>query len=248
MTDASPTGFQSYSITVDDGFAVAQDSVVVVDSSPFDLQNNCVLYTADYNVSMTGNAANISYDMMGVRACENGNNEFGLHLCETVVFQNTRLQGVLQVVDDPEDDNDWMGLVWGAQDASHFYSLTWKASDQLADFSCPAPGGIIVRRIDAPDFAALQIDDFYCEANTPNSTLLLGPATTTTEGWVEGESYTVTIDFSDAGSDITVVRDSDAVEITSFMVADTTYTTGYFGSTTASQPGACAGPLFAECI
>ena len=110
------------------------------------------------------------------------------------------------------------------------------------------PGGIIVRRIDAPSFASLTIDDFYCLPNTPRSTLLLDPSMTTTDGWVEDESYTVTIDFTDLGSDITVTRDSDGVDIAMFTVTDTTYTTGFFGSTTASQEGACVGPLFAECL
>lgn len=247
MTDASPSGFQSYTVTVDDGFVTAQDSVVVVDANPFDLENNCTLYQADYDISQSGFPAQIAYDMMGTRACEVGNNEFGLHLCEGVTFRNTRLRGVLQVTADPEQDNDWMGLVWGAQDSSHFYSLTWKQSDQM-DFACPTPGGIVVRRIEGPDFASLEVGDFYCEADTPNSTLLLGPADTTTEGWALGESYSVTIDFTDAGSMVSVVRDSDSAVITTFMVADTTYTSGFFGSTTASQQGACAGPLFAECL
>ncbi|MEM9455128.1 MAG: hypothetical protein AAGF11_13185 [Myxococcota bacterium] len=253
MTDANPASFQSYTVTVDDGFATAQDSVVVLDSSPFDLQNNCTLYNADFNVSLSGLPASITYDMMGTRACELGNNEFGLHLCETVSFQNTRLMGTLAVPDDPQDDNDWMGLVWGAQSNSSFYSLTWKQDPQSGDqftppLTCDPPGGIIVRRVDAPDFASLTANDFYCEPNTPNSTLLLGPADTTTEGWVEGESYTVTIDFTHIGSDITVTRDSDMVDIATFVVVDNTYTSGFFGSTTASQQGACAGPLFAECI
>ncbi|MEM9452906.1 MAG: hypothetical protein AAGF11_01920 [Myxococcota bacterium] len=254
ITDANPASFQSYTVTVDDGFTTAQDSLVILDSSPFDLQNNCTLYNADFNVSLSGLPASIEYDMMGTRACEIGNNEFGLHLCETVSFENTRLIGTLAVTDDPADDNDWMGLVWGAQSNSSFYSLTWKqefqaGTDFLPPLTCDPPGGIIVRRVDAPDFMSLTANDFYCdELMTPNSTLLLGPADTTTEGWVEGESYTVTIDFTDIGSDITVTRDSDMVDIATFVVIDNTYTSGFFGSTTASQQGACAGPLFAECI
>jgi len=247
-TTASPAGFQSYTVTVDDGFTTAQDSVVVVDSSPFDLANNCTLTTANFNVSGSGLDATIAYDMGNTRACETGNNEFGLHLCSGVVFENTRLQGVLEVVDDPDDDDDWMGLVWGAQDASHFYSMTWKRADQNGVFACDTPGGILVRRVEAPTFADLTINDFYCVPNTANSTLLLDPSMTTTAGWVEGESYTVTIDFTTVGSDVTVVRDSDGFTMATFTVADTTFTNGYFGSTAASQQGACVGPLFAECL
>ncbi|MEX1365069.1 MAG: hypothetical protein AB1Z98_18210 [Nannocystaceae bacterium] len=246
-TDANPVGFQSYTVTVDDGFAMAQDSVVVIDSAPFDLENNCSLYTADFDVSASGADATISYDIGGTRACETGNNEFGLHLCEGVVFSNTRLVGTLEVTNDPGNDDDWMGLVWGAQDNANFYSMTWKRQAQNG-FACPTPAGILVRRVEGPDFDSLTIDDYYCEPDTPRSTLLLDSSMTTTDGWEEGESYTVTIDFTDLGSDVTVVRDSDAVQITAFTVADTTFTSGFFGSTTASQQGACVGPLFAECL
>jgi hypothetical protein len=146
-----------------------------------------------------------------------------------------------------------VGFVWGAQDSSHFYSMIWKQSFQSgANFNpplpCDPPGGILVRRIEGPDFATLTGADFFCTPDTANSALLLDPAATTTQGWVLDESYTVTIDFTDTGSTVTVVRDSDSVQIASFVVADTTYTTGYFGSTTASQVGACVGPLFAECL
>jgi hypothetical protein len=255
MTDASPTSFQSYMITVDDGFNTAQDSLVVVNSLPFNLQSNCTTTSANYGVSSSGADASIAYDMGGTRGCENGNNEFGLHLCQTVVFENTRLRGTLEVLDTGEmpPDNDWVGLVWGAQDNSHFYSMIWKQSFQSgAGFSptlpCDPPGGILVRRIEAPDFQSLTGPDFFCVENTANSTLLADPTVTTSQGWVLDESYSVTIDFTDTGSAVTVVRDSDLVEMANFLVADTTYTTGYFGSTTASQQGACVGPLYAECL
>ena len=245
MTDASPSGFQSYTVTVDDGFSMAEDSVLVVDSAPFDLQNNCTLYAVDFGV---GGPPSIDYDMGGTRACELANNGFGLHLCEGVVFQNVRLRGTLEVLNAAGDD-DMLGLVWGAQDSSHFYSLTWKAGTQDFGFGCPSiPAGIVVKRVEAPDAASMTGGDIYCPNDTAQSFLLADPTTTTTAGWVAGQSYTVTIDFTDLGSTITVVRDDDMVEIASFAIADNNYTTGFFGSTTLSQANACAGPLFAECL
>jgi hypothetical protein len=255
MTDASPVGFQSYTVTVDDGFNQAQDSVVVVNSQPFDLQNNCTLVSGDYGVSSSGLPASITYDAGGTRGCEVGNNEFGLTLCGTVAFENTRLRGVLEVESSGEvpPDNDWVGLVWGAQDNANFYSMIWKQSTQLGSgfnppLPCDTPGGILVRRVHGPNFAALTGADFFCVENTANSTLLLDPTATTTQGWVLDQSYSVTIEYTDLGSNVSVVRDSDMVELANFNVADTTYTSGYFGSTTASQQGACVGPLFAECL
>lgn len=245
MTDATPAGFQSYTVTVDDGFAMAQDDVVVVSSQPFDLQNNCVLHARDF--SNNAGPPSISYDMGGTRACELGNNDFGLHLCEGTNFQNVRLQGTLQVIDDA-GDNDLMGLVWGAQpNLSSFYSLTWKSGAQNF-FGCSVPAGIVVKRVEAPTLADLTGADMYCPADTAQSTFLLGPAGTTTQPWVEGQTYTVTIDFTDLGSMVSVVRDSDGVELASFAIGDATFTSGFFGSTTYSQANACVGPLFAECL
>jgi hypothetical protein len=242
--NASPDGFVTYTVTVDDGVNQAQDSVTVVDNAPFDLQNNCTLYQGDF---LSGTpAATITYSQGGTVACENGNNDFGLHLCETVSFQDVQLRGVIEVTEDTGDD-DVFGLVWGAQDNANFYSLSWKRTAQNF-FNCQLPAGIVVKRVQAADFASLTGDDVYCPNDTPGSTLLLDPTMTTTEGWAEGESYTVTIDYSTAGSDVSVVRDSDAVVMATFAIGDATYPAGAFGSTTISQANACVGPLDASCL
>ncbi len=239
-TLASPAGIQSYTVTVDDGVSTAADSALVVDNDAFDLLNSCTLYQGSFFPPTP--LASISYDEDGTRACELGNNDFGLHLCEGVVFEDVQLVGQLEVLAGTGDD-DFMGLVWGAQDNANFYSLSWKAATQGV-----YPGGIVVKRIHAPSFASLTDDDIYIPADTPNSTLLLAPAQTTTAGWVAGQSFTVTINYQTTGSDITVVRDSDGLLIASFSVTDTTYPQGFFGSTTASQANACVGPLFASCL
>ncbi|MEM7156759.1 MAG: hypothetical protein AAF799_28175 [Myxococcota bacterium] len=244
MTEASPSGIGNYTVTVDDGQTTAQDSALVVSSAPLNLETNCTLYGADFSDAYP--PPSITYDMGGTRACELGNNDFGLHLCETVEVGNLRLRGTLEVLDD-NNDNDMIGLVWGAQDSSHFYSLSWKAGTQT-NFGCDIPGGITVKRVEAATFDDLVGGDVYCDIDTEQSEVLLGPADTTTDGWEEGESYTVTLDFTDSGTAVTVVRDGDKAEMASFNVTDTTFTSGYFGSTTLSQTDACVGPLYAECL
>ena len=244
VTDATPAGIGRYTVTVDDGQTTAEDTALVVNSAPLNLENNCTLYGADFSGAYP--PPSITYDMGGTRACELGNNDFGLHLCETVEVDNLRLRGTLEVLDD-NNDNDMIGLVWGAQDNSNFYSLSWKAGAQN-NFGCDIPAGILVKRVESPTFEDMEGGDIYCDIDTERSEVLLGPADTTTDPWVEGESYTVTIDFTDAGTDITVHRDSDMAEMVSIGMADTTFTSGYFGSTTISQTDACVGPLFAECL
>ncbi len=246
--DASPTGFESYTVTADDGVSTAQDTVTVVNTAPFDLQGNCTLYQGDFLGVATPNAS-IAYSMGGTRACENGNNDFGLHLCEGVVFENTQLTGTFDVSND-QNDNDMIGFVWGAQDNSNFYSLTWKAGSQ-GFFGCTVPAGIVVKRVQAPSFLLMTGADVYCPNDTLSSTFLLGPAQTTTQGWVEATTYTVTIDYTPTGSDVSITHvDGGGMTVVDaqFSVTDTTFTSGFFGSTTASQQNACVGPLFASCL
>jgi hypothetical protein len=234
----------TYTVTADDGVNQATDTLTVVDAQAFDLQNNCNLYQGDFpNANV---AATITYSQAGSLACENGNNDFGLHLCEGVVFQDVRLEGVLEVTEDGADD-DMIGLVWGAQNNSTFYSMSWKRLPQDF-FGCSVPAGIVVKRVEAPDFASLTGADMYCPNDTANSTLLLGTAGTTAAGWAEGQSYTVTIDYTTVGSAVTVTRDSDGAQIAQFDVVDNTFEEGFFGSSTFSQINACIGPLNANCL
>ncbi len=242
--NASPTGFETYTVTVDDGVNTASDTATVVNASAFDLQNNCALYQGDFQ--NTTAAATVTYSQGGTVACETGNNDFGLHLCEGVVFQDVELSGVIGVSDD-DGDNDIIGLVWGAQNSSEFYSLSWKRGTQTF-FGCTVPAGIVVKRVEAANFGAVGGADVYCANDTADSTLLLAPADTTTAGWAEGQTYEVTISYTTAGSSVTVVRQSDSVEIAAFTVTDTTFTSGFFGSTTFSQINACVGPLHASCL
>ncbi len=243
-TNADPAGFQTYTVTVDDGVNQATDTVVVLNSDPFDLQNNCTLFTADYGAG-AGDDATITYDQDGERACELGNNEFGLHLCSDVVFENTLLTGTVEVTDDA-GDNDWVGLIWGAQDESHFYSLVWKRGAQNF-FGCTTPAGILVKRIEADTFASLGGADLYCPNNTARSTVLALPGATTPTGWTEGTAYDIEIEYTTTQSVVTVTEQGGA-QVASFTIDDATFPSGSFGSTTLSQANACVGPLLGECL
>jgi len=229
-TGASPAGQETYTVTVDDGFSIAQDSVVVVNSAPLDLETTCSVYGVN----------SYAYQPGGTQTCATSNASPGLHLCEGVSLQNVRLRATLQVPSGGDDDV--MGLVWGAQDESHFYSLGWSGGGV-----CGA-SGIVVKRVEGPSFAGIGANEIFCPNDTANSTALLDPMDTTTQPWVIGVAYDFTIDFTDLGSEVTVVRQSDDFVIASFFVADNTFTSGYFGGTTYSQTNACIGPLTAECL
>lgn len=243
MTDASPAGAQLYTVTVDDGLTTAQDDVQVVNTVPLALENDCTLYTTFGGM---GVLPAFGYDMTGTVACSTNNGDFALGVC-SAVYQNARLVGRLEVTSADSDD-DMIGLAWGIQpNLSSFYSLSWKAGAQNL-FGCIVPGGMLVKRIDAPMLTDLVFADVYCASDTGSSTLLLDPTDTTTEGWQEGESYTVTIDFTDGGSMVTVVRDGDMTQIAAFVVPDATFTSGSLGWSSFSQINACTGPLGAACL
>jgi len=242
-TNADPAGFQTYTVTTDDGANTATDTVVVLDSSPFDLEDNCTLYSGDFG-GMT--AASIAYDMGGTRACENGNNGFGLHLCEGVVFANTALTGRMEISDSASDD-DWIGLVWGAQDNSHFYSLAWKGAAQDS-FGCTTPAGVLVKRIEADALEDLDGADLYCPQDTADSTVLALPADTTTDGWQEATEYDVRIEYTETQSVVTITQVGVVTPVAEFTIDDATFPSGSFGSTTTSQANACVGPLFGACL
>lgn len=243
---ATPSGFATYEVTVDDGVGQTVGRATFVDSNAFDLEDNCTLFTADFD---NAGDASISYNMGGTQACEQGNNDFGLHLCEGVSFQDIRLTGQLSIASPAGmADDDMVGLVWGAQDNAHFYSMSWKQGAQMID-GCAVPAGIVVKRVEADDFGSLEFGDIYCPENTEGSTLLLGPAGTTTDGWEFDRDYDVAIEFRSTGSHITVsYEDGGTQTVAEFDVMDTMFTGGAFGSTTFSQEGACVGGLVAECL
>ena len=245
-TTITPTEYASYTVTADDGVNSAEAvGVVVLSNEAFNLENNCNLYTG---LGFQATPATIVYSDGGTIATEQGNNDIGLHLCEDVAFTNVRLTG--SAVVNTGGDDDWFGYVWGAQDASNFYILSWKQSPQNF-FGCPSgnsPAGIIVKRVSAPSFEDLTGADLYCANDTAQSVLLLGPDEAYDTGWGDFVPYTIEIDFRPTGSDITVTDDDAGVDVATFSISDTTYTSGFFGSHTLSQSDVAVGPLFGACL
>ncbi|MEM6290118.1 MAG: hypothetical protein AAGA54_02600 [Myxococcota bacterium] len=250
-TDITPTDYASYTVTADDGVDTASAvGVVVISNSAFNLQDNCTLYQGDL-LGSTANAS-ITYSEGGTVATEAGNNDLGLHLCEGVAYTNTRLTGSFAV--NTAGDDDFAGFVWGAQDNSHFYILAWKQSAQTSsDFGAACTSGtlgtgMVVKRVFAPTFDDLTMEDLYCANDTTNSELLLAPADAVPTGWLDNTDYTIEIDFEQTGSTVRVTNDDAATLVSEFDVTDTTYIDGFFGSHTISQAAVEVGPLFGSCL
>ncbi|MEM6295589.1 MAG: hypothetical protein AAGA54_30225, partial [Myxococcota bacterium] len=244
-----PTEYASYTVTADDGANTATAvGVVVLSNQAFNLQNNCNLYTGLGLQPPTD--ATITYSAGGTIATEQGNNDIGLHLCEDVAFTNVRLTGSAVVA--TASDDDWFGYVWGAQDSSNFYILSWKQNAQnffgCSSNSGDSPAGIIVKRVFAPSFDDLTGADLYCANDTAQSQLLVDTDDALATGWLDNTNYTIEIEYRPTGSDIVVTNDDTATDIATFSMSDTTYTAGFFGSHTLSQQDVSVGPLFGACL
>lgn len=256
--NATPTNYETYTVMVDDGVDQAEDSVTVVSADVFGLQNACELVQIDVLDGDIGMPASITYNQGGAQACEDLNNDAGLHLCD-VEFEDTAFEGILRVDNLSPDinggDNDVVGFVWGAQDASHFYSFAWKAEDQAENLGvdvCPNapnqlwPGGMLVKKVQAPSVGALTSEDIFCDIDTPNSEVLLSPAEASLEGWEFAIDYDVNLEFTSMGSNITVAGPGG--QIADMAINDNTFQNGRFGTLTFSQSGACSGPWNATCL
>jgi hypothetical protein len=251
-TDITPTDYSSYTVTVDDGVSTADAvGVVVISTTPFNLEDNCTLYQGDILGGGTPDAS-ITYTDGGSVAVEAGNNDLGLHLCEGVSYSDTQLAGSFAV--NTASDDDFAGFIWGAQDNSNFYILSWKQSDQnsgefgAACTSGVFPGGITVKRVFGTSFDDLTAEDLYCANDTTQSELLVAPADGISAGWLDNTNYTIEIDFLTTGSEIRVTNADDASLVGTIPVADTTHVDGFFGSHTLSQAQVEVGPLFGSCL
>ena len=109
-------------------------------------------------------------------------------------------------------DNDWIGFVWGYQDAQHFYQFRWRKN---------GPRLMQVHRIDSasPLFNGVGTDD-----------VLLFE---TLEGWERGVEYRYALDFAPGRAKITITEKGSIIE--SILVIDDAYTGGRFGFYNFSQ-------------
>lgn len=267
------TGPRKYTVVVSDGARSETGSVMVVPSEKAKFQGgDCVTYTNSLEVGYP--IPTITYPSNGEHACATDNGELAIHICGDNHYENVELRGELRV-DGPDaaNDDDMMGVVWGAQDSANFYILSWKRQTQaVSGMTCSGavnqvPAGIVVKRVHdstqagAPKgFAQLDGADLFCENSTDRSTLLLGPLKTMNksidEGWVFNRSYSVSIKYTPTGSSVRITYPGanpgdPAQELTTFEVVDPSadrYTKGGFGGLTYSQEGACVQDLTVGCM
>jgi len=146
-------------------------------------------------------------------------------------LSNYQMDGSWRVITGADDD--FMGFVFGFQDASHFYLMDWKQNTQDAgpDYGL-AQEGFTIRKISAPSVASLTLRDFWNSTGATNSTIL---ATNygSTLGWQDNVLYDFHLEFNSGLFSLEVKQ--GATSLWSQTVNDNSYTSGEFGFYNFSQ-------------
>lgn len=190
-----------------------------------------------------GQQAPHSFANMGTTTCTTANSDPTAFVCPTV-HENARITGTM-VVNLPDDDDDYIGFVWGWQNSDQFYMLHWKQTQQGIG-GCTSAAGITVKRFNRVQAYAQA--DFTCNTDTPNQTVLLTPDEATTQGWVHGVQYGVELLYANDQTEITITNLGNNQVVANFVVMDNTYPSGQFGTYDFSQDRACNGPWNSSCL
>lgn len=238
---AIPDTITTYTINVTDGsMNLGSDKVTVhLTDKPWVLDGPGAECEA---VGFLGPAADHTFSANGTKVCTTSNSDPSAYICPTV-HQETRITGTI-VVETAEDD-DIVGFVWGWQDSDQFYLFQWKQLQQ-GWYGCNGPAGMMVKKFDA--MAPLVIDDFACDMDTANMSVLLSPADTYDQGWVDFTEYGVEVLYDLTQTEITITDLSDNSEVANFVVMDDSYPNGQFGTYDFSQIQACNGPWQSNCL
>ena len=142
---------------------------------------------------------------------------------------NYTMQGSWQVI--TGSDDDFMGFVFGYQDASHFYLFDWKQGNQ-GYVGVTALEGFSVKKINAPNVAALGLADFWSSSDT-TYTSILATSYGSDKGYADFTEYDFYLNFQPASFQVTVRQ--GLTELWDVTVADGMYGSGQFGFYNFSQ-------------
>lgn len=239
---ATPLEITTYTVTASDGLGnMGSDEITVhLDNSPWVLGGvgaECMAF------GFLGAAAPHSFANMGTTTCTTGNSDPTAYVCPTV-HENAKITGTM-IVNPPVDDDDFIGFVWGWQSPDQYYMLHWKQAAQNIG-GCNSAAGITVKLVDRT--VPYVAGDFTCNTDTTNATVLLTPAETTMAGWVHGVQYGVELLYAADQTEITITNLGNNMVVANFVMMDSTYPSGQFGTYDYSQIRACNGPWLSNCL
>ncbi len=238
---ATPVDITTYTVTATDGLGnMGSDDITVhLTDKPWVLGGPNAECEA---VGFLGDPAEHSFSPDGTQTCTTSNSDPTAFVCP-IVHEQARITGTMVV--NTTDDDDIIGFVWGWQSMDQFYLLSWKQSYQNW-FGCNGNPGITVKLVDRTQ--PYVAEDFACDVDTSNVAVLMTPAETTTQGWIDNREYGVEILYDQTQTEITITDLSNNMEVVNFVVMDGTYPSGQFGTYDFSQVQACNGPWQSSCL
>ena len=102
------------------------------------------------------------------------------------------MQGSFEVL--TSSDNDFIGFIFGRQDASHFYLFDWKQGYQNEPGYGIGQEGFSVKKISAPSAGSLGLTDFWSSSGTAYSTIL-DSYFANDAGWADQTVYDFSLSF-----------------------------------------------------
>ena len=250
-TPAAPT---SYTVSVTDGEGnMASDSVsVFLQDVALDLDPQvCTVYDFPHEVNPDNNdpVSVWSWDPVGKELCQTLNAKASALYCGWEL-EDASITGLFSV--NTNQDDDWLGFMWGIQDENHFYVFTWKQIEQVGNTcgNIMMPAGMQVKVIDVADpmGTPLSCPDIHAPMDTPNSRLLVAVDDFTTMGWEDNTQYKFLLShFAGGQMKIEVRRADNDMLVAMKDFTDPTYAKGKFGMYTKSQINACFSDIKVFC-
>lgn len=136
------------------------------------------------------------------------------------------IQGTWSV--ETSSDDDFMGFVFGYQDRGQFYLFDWKQRSQSFSGNS-AELGMTLKVVNMPPGMDPTDDDLWPSTSGPNVTVLQH----NTIPWDEFTDYDFTLSWVPGTIEITVME--GAIVLESWVVSDSTFTSGEFGFYNYSQ-------------
>ena len=173
-----------------------------------------------------GSNWSLSADNFSVTQTINADPSFYLNNISQTSYQMDGKWKVLTASDD-----DFMGFVFGRQNASNFYMFDWKQAQQ--DYvGTTAYQGFSIKKISAASESDLSLSDFWSSTGYTNSTVLatnFGAG----KGWADMTEYDFHLDFQPGVFSVTVKQ--GITTLWDVTVMDGSFTYGEFGFYNFSQ-------------
>lgn len=245
---ATPLDPTTYAVAVSDGEGnAAGDEVTlhITDQDWNQLAPGCASYVWADIFDAPAPPPNNEFPGGGPIHCNTANNSLpNAYVCPQVIEQ-AQVAFDLEVVNNA--DNDGIGFVFGWQDASHFYLLSWKQSPEAAPWG-QWEEGITIKRIEADDPADITGEDLAASYDTAHGTVLATPAEFHPFGWANRVLYRVFVDVDGDTTTITIVNQDTSLMVAMGDITDPALGPGAIGSYNASQRSMCTDHWNSSCL